>query len=352
MKNGQFGTLTQLAVELERQLGTKSDAVLNTSDMQLRTEEPGKSQLVTPTGSSIVSPLAMRQIAERAGIPASYYKKLTEEAPALLDENVNHWFDSKPANRLVRSLDGNVRAFMSDKYKLIDNAPVLGMLMESLDEHKGGIEFASMDVTDNRMYLKINSPRLQGDIKVNDPVQMGIVISNSEVGLGALDIRAMIYRLVCTNGMIAGRDMGEGVRRTHLGARHIPGVVFNQDTNRALGQAMALQVRDTVRQLLSPETFEKHLLAFRETTEHKVEGDPTKAVEQLGKVVGYTKEEGSGIMRHLIEGGDLSQYGLLNAVTRFAQDVDSYDRSTELEQMGGKILSLSPRDWKQVAEAA
>ena len=61
--------------------------------------------------------------------------------------------------------------------------------------------------------------------------------------------------------------------------------------------------------------------------------------------VSFTEEEGGGILRHFADGGDLSQYGLLNAVTRFSQDVESYDRATELERIGGQVLELSPRDF-------
>jgi len=34
------------------------------------------------------------------------------------------------------------------------------------------------------------------------------------------------------------------------------------------------------------------------------------------------------LLRHLIEGGDLSQYGLINAVTRTAEDAKFYDRAS------------------------
>ena len=37
-----------------------------------------------------------------------------------------------------------------------------------------------------------------------------------------------------------------------------------------------------------------------------------------------------------------SLYGLANAVTRHAQDVQSYDRSTELEATGYKIITMQP----------
>jgi len=34
------------------------------------------------------------------------------------------------------------------------------------------------------------------------------------------------------------------------------------------------------------------------------------------------------VLRDLIEGGNLSQYGLINALTRTAEDAKSYDRAT------------------------
>jgi hypothetical protein len=57
-------------------------------------------------------------------------------------------------------------------------------------------------------------------------------------------------------------------------------------------------------------------------------------------------------MRHLIEGGDLSKYGLHSAITRAAQDVESYDRASDLERVGGQVIELGRGEWKVLAEAA
>ena len=54
-------------------------------------------------------------------------------------------------------------------------------------------------------------------------------------------------------------------------------------------------------------------------------------------------------MPHLIRGGDLSAWGLANAVTRTAEDVPDYDRATELEAAGGRVIELAPADWKAIA---
>ena len=49
---------------------------------------------------------------------------------------------------------------------------------------------------------------------------------------------------------------------------------------------------------------------------------------------------------------DLSGYGLVNAVTHFSQEPEDYDRATEFEAMGGKLIELSAPEWKGLAEAA
>ena len=70
-----------------------------------------------------------------------------------------------------------------------------------------------------------------------------------------------------------------------------------------------------------------------------IEGDPVAAVERIGELKGLTEGERSGVLRHLIEGGDLTTWGLHSAVTRYSQDVDDYGRATDLELLGGELLA-------------
>ena len=59
----------------------------------------------------------------------------------------------------------------------------------------------------------------------------------------------------------------------------------------------------------------------------------------------------AGILRSLIEGGDLSAWGLLNAVTAQAHTAE-YDRAVEFEAAGGTLLTLAPTEWSRMLEAA
>jgi len=42
----------------------------------------------------------------------------------------------------------------------------------------------------------------------------------------------------------------------------------------------------------------------------------------------------------------------VNAVTGYSQEVQKYDRATDLEALGGRLIELQPREWKEIAEAA
>lgn len=81
-------------------------------------------------------------------------------------------------------------------------------------------------------------------------------------------------------------------------------------------------------------------------------GDPVKSVEVLANRYALNDGERAGVLRHLVTDGDLSGYGLVNAVTGYSQTMDDYDRATEFEALGGKLIELPAKDWKEVAEAA
>jgi hypothetical protein len=121
---------------------------------------------------------------------------------------------------------------------------------------------------------------------------------------------------------------------------------------RSLDRGILLKVRDVVRAAMSEVEFRKWVDKIQDTTEQMVQGDPIKAIEVLANDFGMAETERSSVLRHLIEGGDLSRYGLIQAVTRTAEDLPSYDRATQFEEMGGRLVELPASDWKRIAEAA
>ena len=54
----------------------------------------------------------------------------------------------------------------------------------------------SSEVTENRMYIKISFHMKRYEVVPGDWVEFGIIISNSEVGLGAVVLRPFLNRLM------------------------------------------------------------------------------------------------------------------------------------------------------------
>lgn len=351
----KFGkTLTELAQELDRQNKMKRDYLLDTRNLIMDADENGSMLTMvndaTHTSTMLgINDIAHFQIGQALGIPAKYYEKMQTENPALLAENVNAWFNSEPKTRMVRTLDGTARAFLSDRYRRIDNYGIAETVIPILQDYN--VTFASQDVTDSRMYIKVVNERITKEVKPGDYVQSGVIITNSEVGMGTVTIRPLLYRLVCTNGMVVN-DAKTSTSRRHIGRGNLAGedyTLYASDTLLADDQALMLKIRDTIKAVMDEVHFTNLIDNMRAATEVKIETKHIpEMVEMAAPQFGFTKKEGEGILDHLIRGGDLTLYGFSNAVTRFAQDVKSYDRSTELEEIGYNILTMPNRTWNML----
>lgn len=344
-------SLTELAMELDRQNNVKQDFLLDTRNLLMDADENGASLMMMneKTGTNTilgVNEIAHSQIGTALGIPKAYYDKMLEKNPALLAENVNAWFNNEPKLRMVRTLDNTARAFLSDRYRRIDNYDLAQNVLPILQDLN--VKFESQEITDSRMYIKVVNERITKEVKPGDYVQSGIIISNSEVGMGTVTIQPLLYRLVCTNGMVVN-DIKTRTRRRHVGRGNIANddfVLYADDTLLADDRALMLKIRDTIHAALDEVHFTNLIDQMKAATEVKIETNHIPEMVKLAApTFGYTLKEGEGILDYLIRGNDLSMYGFANAVTRYAQDVHSYDRSTELEGIGYNILTMPARTW-------
>lgn len=345
-------TLTELARKIEDNRAAKKDYVSDTRGMQLIMA--GLDQRRQPTleldeyGLFPLRPLAHDQVGARTGVPAKYYDRMLTEAPELLCDNVNHWFRANPEKRMLRTLAGDGRAFLSNRYQRIENEEIANVALPILADIPD-VQIVSSEITERRMYIQAVAPRVNGEVKVGDEVQAGVIISNSEVGCGAVSISAMVWRLVCLNGM----KTTDTFRSYHVGkAVDDSESLWADDTRAADDRTVLLKVRDMVRGAVDETRFRQRVASMAELTGPRITGNPATAVEVLAAKIGCTEEEQGGILRSLIEGADLSAWGVLNAVTAQAHNARSYDRAVEFQAAGGALLELSPRDWKEVLAAA
>lgn len=346
MKTGL--TLTELAQKLEAQRTAKKDLIVDTANLTMLVDDK-KPVLELADGSEYpILPLAHQQIGGRTGIPSRYYDKMLTEAPDLLAHNVNTWFHRNPERRMLRTISSSARAFLSDRYQRIDNIEVAEAALTVLHD-LNGVQIVSCEVTDHRLYIHFTVSTIQGEVRKGDVVQAGGIISNSEVGLGSASVAGMIWRLVCLNGM----KIGDVYRKTHVGRKIDDNEeLWADDTRRTDDRLVLMRIRDTVRALVDETRFRATLGQLQGLTEAQTRGDPAKAVEVLAQKIGVSDVERGGILRSLIEGADLSAWGLVNAVTAQAHTATEYDRAVEIESLGGRLVALPKSEWREILEAA
>ena len=103
------------------------------------------------------------------------------------------------------------------------------------------------------------------------------------------------------------------------------------------------------RAAISEARFAQVVSRMRESTEAMLDTKQLPAIVKLASSsFGITEDESNGVLEHLITDGDFSLYGLANAVTRFSQDVESYDRATKLEEIGYSVMTMSPALFRQM----
>lgn len=349
-------SLTEVARKIEAQKNDKRDFVVDTRNVEMTVErmmdEANKTTrlMLDVKGKGVfpILPLAHDQIGSRTGIPSKYYDRMATDAPGLLAQNVNHWFNDKPETRMIRTLAGSDRAFLSNRYQRIENEMIAEAALPVLYDLPG-VQIPSCEVTDRRLYIHFVVPMIEGEVKKGDIVQAGGIISNSEVGLGSVSVAGLIWRLVCLNGM----KTADAFRRNHVGREVDEGELdWADDTRRADDQTVLLKVRDMVRAVVDQTRFRAQLAKMQGLTDARVTGDPLQTVELVSEKIGATEGEKSSILRALIEGADLSAWGVVNAVTGLAHKATSYDRAVELEAAGGALVDLAPTEWRRMLEAA
>lgn len=355
MKEGL--SLQEMAAEIERQSRLKEDYLVDTRNLQL---EPLGSDIylhMYDKGTDVLEPLEVGQIAHRQlgthlKIPAAYYDRMLSGYPELLAQNVNAWFQKEPSKRMLRTMGGTARAFLSNRYRRIDNLEIAKVVLPIIGEMQGA-RFESCQITDSRMYIKVVNTRLEAEVVPGDIVQAGVIISNSEVGLGSVCIQPLVYRLVCSNGMIINDAQ---TRRNHVGRVNNSEesfLLYSEETLAAEDRAFVLKIQDTVKAAVEEARFSQVVGLMQTAKQAPMNTQDVPGIVRLAsREFHITEDESTGVLQHLIEGNDLTLYGLSNAITRHSQDVESYDRATELESIGYNILSMPPRQWNRINQMA
>ncbi len=305
-------------------------------------------------------------VSNKLGIPLPYVRRLREERVDLYDHNVNGWLHGmeyeNPDQRafMLRCFRGDegetgiARAFLSDRYKVVDNLDALTAALDGVRKAGVEVDIAGCDLTDRRMYVRVVAPEVkalapvllkgyrspftgnQGDD--NPTVFAGFEISNSETGGGAFTITPRMVIEVCANGMKVTKD---ALRAVHLGGKQDEGVIrWSEDTNEKTLALITAKTRDAVATFLDVGYMTQVILAAEAKSGAPIK-DAVETVTVVGKQLAFSKDTITGVLDHFIQGGSVTAGGLMQAVTSYSQTVSDADEAAEIEGQAFRALDLA-----------
>jgi hypothetical protein len=341
-----FDTAAQLVIEAAQKDGVRTDlgiAKLNT--WMFGPAKDGTAALAAvpvPGREARLVPLrahAFAQLCSRVGAPAPYIAGL----PAKLQMAcINHGLqrDEEKGGNTLRLAGDEARALLSDRYAALDNELLLDVMRKTLTEAGmlGDVRVRALALGPTcsmRLTFPGDAAVVTGSRKVGDVVEHGLDLINGEIGNRSVSISAVVWRLVCTNGLRSAeqnavarlRHVGNPERLAEAFRDAVPSVLAE---SQGLRQRMARAVDVLVDDILGE--FEG-LSAFGLSKSETRDVAHDVAAERAVRLPSDTSAWGEVLRAQ----GDMTAYDVLNGITHVAQSRRT-DRRLELEEAASRYL--------------
>lgn len=262
-----------------------------------------------------------------------------EWATELLAHNLNELYRKGPGNGkryLMRSVDAQVRGWLSDRYRRLDCRPLLKAFHECALVQAGAVPMRGYALA-TKVAIRVVLPTVFEPIP-NQPMMYGLEWHNSDFGHGTHSMRAFIHQPWCTNE--ATRD--DVLREVHRGGRLNEDFAYSQKTYKLDQKASESALRDTIAGLLSPKNVDETMAIVKQAHDDKV--DPKQIPQMLkqlrkGEIESVKEAFTSADIENLSPGQN--KWRLSNAISFVATQTEDKYRALELERMSGRVAGLA-----------
>jgi hypothetical protein len=289
---------------------------------------------------------AMTQFATKSNMPSSSVLRELRNTEGFDHEDAETMV--KIANNSLRRIDmdkefimrtyadGTLRAMVTDRYAPIDNRWYLEVLQEFLP----GGRLSHWRGDEDTIYGNILLPDTIMDYGQGDDSDYGgmISIGNCEIGKRRLSQFPSIFRSICFNGNIWGRESGKKVSRRHVGKINL------DDIKKEIAENIQYQMP-----LLSD-----GIKKFLDTRAMKVEDvNMMKAIAAVVLENKIDKKQGAEIYNQWSEheSNDRNLFGIINAVTRAGQTFDNAN-FVKFDEIGGALTGMTTVNWNRLLKRA
>lgn len=232
--------------------------------------------------------------------------------------------------------DGTLRAMLTDKYAIVDNVWYLEHLQKVFADYAEEPFFDYFASDGDTLHGNLRIPGIEA--KRSDSEFGGMLfIGNCEIGTARISIAPAVWRQICTNGMM-GWAPGLKWSKVHRGDIDLHGLAANITAQIAKQIPLitsGLEAMDAAHEHTPVEGVKMSQIIAQVADQFKLTTGPN----------GQARAAVSEFTTH--EKGFRSLYGVVNAITRVAQNQEPAER-LRLEEASGELLRMNEKQWNRL----
>jgi hypothetical protein len=313
--------------------------------------EPGEALPNLPVPVTVVRPdgrklglhdHALMQVAEKADASGlrQFIRDMQERgdewAAKLIAHNLNELYHNQEApNRyLLRQVRGELRGFLSDKFRRLDSRPLLDAFIHAVAKY--GARPLDGFALDTKIKVRAMVPKVY-EAYPGEIMAFGVQLTNSDYGDSQLAISGIVDRMWCTN-LATTQDV---LKKTHLGARLPDDVIFSEETYALDNKAYASAVKDVTKGVLSEGAIHGYLQQVNQANEQGMTATEINAwikKNQLNKEdaqLAIAKFNSPDV--ELLPAGQTA-WRWSNALSWLANETEDERKRLDLQDLAGSLL--------------
>jgi len=178
----------------------------------------------------------------------------------------------------------------------------------------GALTMKSFVLEETHMFLKIISEEIW-DVEFG--LKAGIMIGNSEVGMGSVSVEPFVFRKPCTNDLIVCQE--KSFRHAHI---HLTAYELTRRMAEAVSEGFQL----------ASSVLDK----FLKTREQPIE-DPVETIRKIAEARQLSQKLTDEVVSSYLVEPEPNRFGVINAFTNAAQRLAPLQR-IEMERFAGTLL--------------
>jgi hypothetical protein len=257
-----------------------------------------------------LSEVATSQMCQKLEIPVKCYRRLSDEMKATVAN-----YDIGRMNGhsyLLRGKGEWIRAFLSAEYVAYNNSEIADTVQSLLGN--GALSMKSFVLEETHMFLKIISDEIWD---VESGLKAGIMIGNSEVGMGSVSVEPFVFRKPCTNDLIVSQE--KSFRHAHI---HLTAYELTRRMAEAVSEGFSVA--------------SSMLDAFLKTREDPIQ-DPVETIRKIAEARKFSQKLTDEVVSSYLVEQEANRFGVINAFTNAAQRLAPLQR-IDMERFAGTLL--------------